>query len=93
MVDVEERKISEVAAEFGCKPAVMYSLLVKLRRAAIKDGPPAKTDEDDGPAKPGEQTRSVVDGALGRRELGLPAPIPLSEGLTRTAAWFRERAK
>ncbi len=45
-----------------------------------------------GPAKPGEQTRSVVDGALGRRELGLPAPIPLSEGLARTAAWFRARA-
>jgi UDP-glucose 4-epimerase len=45
-----------------------------------------------GPAKAGEQTRSVVDGALGRRELGLPAPIPLSEGLARTAAWFRERA-
>jgi UDP-glucose 4-epimerase len=46
-----------------------------------------------GPAKPGEQTRSVVDGALGRRELGLPLPIPLSEGLARTSAWFRERAK
>src|SRR5947199_1711946 len=30
-----------------------------------------------GPAKAGEQLRSVVDGARGRRELGLPAPIPL----------------
>jgi UDP-glucose 4-epimerase len=46
-----------------------------------------------GPAKPGEQTRSVVDGALGRRELGLPRPIPLSEGLARTSAWFRGRAE
>ena len=46
-----------------------------------------------GPAKPGEQKRSVVDGSLGRRELGLPQPIPLSEGLARTAAWFRERAE
>jgi UDP-glucose 4-epimerase len=45
-----------------------------------------------GPAKPGEQMRSVVDGALGRRELGVPPPIPLSEGLARTADWFRERA-
>jgi UDP-glucose 4-epimerase len=45
-----------------------------------------------GPAKPGEQQRSVVEGALGRRELGLPQPIPLHEGLARTAAWFRERA-
>jgi UDP-glucose 4-epimerase len=45
-----------------------------------------------GPAKQGEQQRSVVDGGLGRRELGLPRPIPLSEGVARTAAWFRERA-
>jgi UDP-glucose 4-epimerase len=46
-----------------------------------------------GPAKQGEQQRSVVAGGLGRRELGLPRPIPLSEGLARTAAWFRERAE
>ncbi|HEY0556138.1 MAG TPA: NAD-dependent epimerase/dehydratase family protein [Thermoanaerobaculia bacterium] len=45
-----------------------------------------------GPAKAGEQLRSVVDGARGRRELGLPAPIPLGEGLARTASWFRARA-
>jgi UDP-glucose 4-epimerase len=44
-----------------------------------------------GAAKPGEQARSVVDGALGRRELALPAPLPLREGLARTAAWFRAR--
>lgn len=44
-----------------------------------------------GPAKPGEQQRSVVDGTRGRRELGLPPPLPLREGLARTAAWFRER--
>jgi UDP-glucose 4-epimerase len=46
-----------------------------------------------GPGKQGEQQRSVVDGSLGRRELDLPRPIPLSEGLARTAAWFRERAE
>jgi UDP-glucose 4-epimerase len=45
-----------------------------------------------GPAKSGEQMRSCVDAGLGRRELGLPEPLPLSEGLARTAAWFRERA-
>jgi UDP-glucose 4-epimerase len=46
-----------------------------------------------GPAKPGEQQRSVVDAGLGRRELGLPEPLPLREGIGRTAAWFRERAQ
>ena len=43
-----------------------------------------------GPAKPGEQQRSSVDAGLIRRELGLPPPMPLREGLARTAAWFSE---
>jgi UDP-glucose 4-epimerase len=42
-----------------------------------------------GPAMPGEQQRSVIDGRLIRRELGLPRPLSLAEGLDRTAAWFR----
>jgi hypothetical protein len=33
MVDVEYRKVSEVAAEFGCTPANIYVLLGKLRRS------------------------------------------------------------
>jgi UDP-glucose 4-epimerase len=45
-----------------------------------------------GPAKPGEQQRSSVDGGLLRRELGAPEPLSLGEGLARTAAWFRARA-
>ena len=45
-----------------------------------------------GPAKPGEQQRSVIDGSLIRRELGLPQPLSLAEGLDRTAAWFRSAA-
>jgi UDP-glucose 4-epimerase len=45
-----------------------------------------------GPGKPGEQRRSVIDSGLLRRELNVPEPIPLSEGLKRTAEWFRARA-
>jgi UDP-glucose 4-epimerase len=45
-----------------------------------------------GPAKPGEQQRSVVDARLIKAELGWPEPLPLRQGLERTAAWFRERA-
>lgn len=44
-----------------------------------------------GLAKPGEQRRSVIDSGLLRRELELPGPLSLSEGLARTAEWFRER--
>ncbi len=42
-----------------------------------------------GPAKPGEQLRSVIDAARGRAELGLPEPLGLDAGLRLTAAWFR----
>lgn len=44
-----------------------------------------------GPAKPGEQRRSVVDGGRGRRVLGLREPRTLPDGLARTAQWFRDR--
>lgn len=45
-----------------------------------------------GPAKPGEQRRSSVDPSRARSDLGLPEPLPLADGLARTAAWFRDRA-
>ncbi len=44
------------------------------------------------PAKPGEQRRSAVDATRGRRDLNLPQPLPLAEGLARTTAWFATRA-
>jgi UDP-glucose 4-epimerase len=46
-----------------------------------------------GPGKPGEQKRSVIDAALLRRELAVPAPLSLADGLKRTAAWFRARSE
>ena len=44
-----------------------------------------------GPAKPGEQRRSSVDPARLHADLGVDAPIALSEGFARTAAWFANR--
>ncbi len=46
-----------------------------------------------GPAKPGEQKRSVIDAGLLRRELAVPEPLSLAEGLKKTAAWFRARSE
>ncbi len=46
---------------------------------------------DHGPAKAGEQLRSVIDASRARAELALPAPLALTEGLRLTAAWFRAR--
>ncbi len=44
------------------------------------------------PAKPGEQRRSVLDVGRAARELGFSPSVPLSEGLRRTAEWFRDPA-
>lgn len=65
----------------------VVQLYAELARAVGSD-----LQAQHGPAKPGEQQRSVIDASLIRRELGLPDPLPLREGLARTAAWFRERA-
>ncbi len=48
--------------------------------------------EQHGPAKAGEQRRSVIDASAAARVLGWHAEIPLAEGLRRTAEWFRARA-
>ncbi len=61
----------------------LYRALARVAGSAL--GP------SHGPAKPGEQQRSAVDGRLIRRELGLPEPLALADGLARTAAWFRSR--
>lgn len=45
-----------------------------------------------GPAKKGEQFRSVLDGRLLRARAKLPEPVLLAKGLAATAAWFRTRS-
>ena len=46
-----------------------------------------------GPAKPGEQRRSVLDASLAGRLLGWQPKVSLEEGLRRTFEWFREKAR
>jgi UDP-glucose 4-epimerase len=64
----------------------VVELYDELARAV---GSPLKAKH--GPGKPGEQRRSVIDAGRLRRELGVPAPLSLADGLARTAAWFREK--
>ncbi|MEC4687110.1 MAG: NAD-dependent epimerase/dehydratase family protein [Nitrospirota bacterium] len=45
-----------------------------------------------GPAKKGEQARSVVDSTKLRQELGWEPRMPLSEGLSRTVEFFRRQS-
>lgn len=44
-----------------------------------------------GPAKAGEQRRSVIDGTRLRGQFGLPEPRELAAGLAATAAWFSQQ--
>ncbi len=45
-----------------------------------------------GPAKAGEQRRSVIDCTKAAERLGWRPTVPLAEGLRRTVEWFRTRA-
>ncbi len=47
--------------------------------------------EQHGPAKAGEQRRSVIDSALAQRVLGWRPQVRLEDGLRETVAFFRER--
>ncbi len=62
----------------------LFRLLVELTNAGCK--------ELHGPAKKGEQARSVVDISRLHQELGWEPKVPLREGLKRTVEFFRERA-
>jgi UDP-glucose 4-epimerase len=46
-------------------------------------------DAQHGPAKAGEQMRSVLDGSKLRKLANLPEPVKLEEGLRRTVEWMR----
>jgi UDP-glucose 4-epimerase len=59
-------------------------LYAQLAAAAGVDKPPQH-----GPAKVGEQRRSVLDGTRLRRIAQLPEPVRLRDGVRETVDWFR----
>jgi UDP-glucose 4-epimerase len=63
----------------------LYSLLASI--AGID------TSASHGPAKDGEQLRSVLDGSRLRELAKLPERTPLREGLAKTFAWLRDVGK
>ena len=60
--------------------------------AAITRALGADTPAEHGPAKAGEQLRSVLDGTRLRKAASLPEPVRIDEGLRRTVEWLRTRA-
>ncbi len=61
----------------------LFRTLVELTKATCK--------EVHGPAKKGEQARSVIDATKLRQELGWEPKVDLHEGLRRTVAFFEEK--
>ncbi|HZP44853.1 MAG TPA: NAD-dependent epimerase/dehydratase family protein [Candidatus Binataceae bacterium] len=57
-----------------------------LARVAGSNAPPAY-----GPARPGEQRRSVISAQRAARELGWRPQVNLDDGLAQTFAYFRDR--
>jgi UDP-glucose 4-epimerase len=58
-----------------------------VRRACGSEAP-----EKHGPAKPGEQRRSVISPKLAEKILGWRPEVPLDQGIAKTVAFFRDRA-
>lgn len=59
--------------------------------AAAAGADPAAFEPEFAPARPGELLRSCLDVTRAQRELGLPPPTPLSEGLAHTLKALRSR--
>ncbi len=52
----------------------------------------SQAPERHGPAKPGEQARSVLNARQARAVLGWEPQVSLADGLHRTVEWFRQQA-
>ena len=57
----------------------------------IREYTGADVEEVHGPAKPGEQQRSVLSYRKAEKELGWKPKVSLKEGLQKTVAWFAEK--
>jgi UDP-glucose 4-epimerase len=56
----------------------------------IREFTGADADEAHGPAKPGEQRRSVLDPGLAKKIMGWEPRVALREGIEKTVAFFKE---
>ena len=87
MIDNEFRKVSEVAAEYGCTTANLYALLGRLRRAGIKAAPPVDEVEAKEEAAPYTTTQKLPGAAdlFGGviAETATPAVLPFQPAATR----------
>jgi UDP-glucose 4-epimerase len=91
--DVVEANVAAMGQDsqgvFNVGTGAETSINELFRILASLTGCPCK--EVHGPAKPGEQMRSVVDPSKIRQELGWDPKVELADGLKKTVEFFRER--
>ncbi len=82
---------TEVSGPVNIGTGVETSVNVLLKRLEAAAG--VKAEASHGPAKPGEQRRSVLDASQAKRVLGWTPHVTLDEGLHRTVSYFRKGEK
>ena len=80
----------DAAGTFNVGTGIETSVVDLFTRLRAVSGVAARAEH--GPAKPGEQRRSVLDATRAHRHLDWVARVPLADGLARTLDWFRRRA-
>jgi UDP-glucose 4-epimerase len=79
---------TEVRGPVNIGTGVETSVNALLKRLEAAAG--AKAEARHGPAKPGEQRRSVLEATAAKRLLGWTPHVTLDEGLRRTVSYFRK---
>jgi UDP-glucose 4-epimerase len=78
--------------EYNVGTGTEVSVLQLVQAVATAAGAdPAAFEPEFAPARPGELLRSCLDVTRAQRELGLPPPTPLSEGLAHTLKALRQQ--
>ena len=65
-------------------------MATEMNSALIADAARYRGDMHHGPAKPGEQRRSVLDCGRAQRELHWQPQMPLADGVRATVEWFQK---
>jgi UDP-glucose 4-epimerase len=76
----------DLTGAFNVGTGIETSVVELAQKIADAVGTPLKASA--GPAKAGEQMRSVLDGTKLRKAAGLPQPVTLEEGLRPTIEWL-----
>ena len=77
LVEVERRKVVEVAAEYGCTPANIYALLGKMRRVRAEEGVAdgRATERASATSSSGDQPHGLAEATTAASEAAGPSDL------------------